>query len=451
MIGTKTGIYSQGRAALPPFLFNNALEFSGAQRVDLTTPILFGDGSSLHIWVKPQSLNNEALYSNVIIVDPTTVKINGVSFTVGLMTVGTWYDLAISNTSGTVTLWQNANLEDTNSVSDFTISDLGNNANIVVDETAIWDRPITQSIANLLYNLGNGNQSNAVLNAPLLYWNLDQSGADRVALDTSSNRNDGALVGFTGNPWALHNETPFEKYIRLAGISNPVPYQNLMDNMMGIGTSPNGTDIWSKRDRIYPTPIDSLNACLFNFKDVNTFTGIVTGVITHSNLGVKGNGVDSFIDYQLGLQDITNPNSVTISITEFPTSSAVTILGGFDGSGTLYDNPYSFDGVNFNFYNNDVADFIGTTRKLSIYTSSYDSGTHTVFEDGIFLNSELRTFVSPISNTKVLLFAEGRDDSNVRFSDAAINFLSFGNNNLTALEAEDEAYCIQQFRTDVEA
>jgi hypothetical protein len=238
MIGCKMGAVGSGGVA--PFSFGNALQFDGVDdyvNTGLNTfSSLFYNANgqyTLSFWVKPNSISNyPVLFSSSLTTGNLFLELGNNTNTLywgsasGFRTysavgfsLSSWNHFTITKTGlgNNGDIYLNGTL-----LSNYTgsILDIANinlslligkyvsgslNINGVMDETAIWNGvSATAQNALDLYNSGNGALASSIIPNPTAYWRFDESAADIILTDETTNY-PADLINFTlPGAWIAH-------------------------------------------------------------------------------------------------------------------------------------------------------------------------------------------------------------------------------------------------------
>jgi hypothetical protein len=222
MFGLNLGATSSS-ASGAVFEFGNALSFDGINDyVSIGSPVSMSAEATVNMWVKFSDLNTRIISdtsNTAVIWTPTSTSVrvycggNFKDFVVPAMSLGAWYMITVTRDAANG--WR-VYLNGTESTSGlqvragtFNVNRLGNlgitYSDIVLDEVSILDGTTASNIQIAsLYNSGNGADAQAVFGSTSLYYKFNSSGTDTIAIDSSSNGNDGTLNNFTGTYWVAH-------------------------------------------------------------------------------------------------------------------------------------------------------------------------------------------------------------------------------------------------------
>lgn len=214
--------FKSADGGLPPFSFGNALQFDGVNDfVSFPTYTLNGE-VTFNFWVNFNLFKNfntffghvgaGSNFSYILSRSNTNISLfSGVdrSFAVPQMSLGVWYMITITRNSGNVwNVYQNGikSVDEYTDSNNYPFSVIGAYQgtilflNVAIDETAIWNKAITQSEISDLYNSGNGDFATNYQNANLIaYWRCNEEDGATTLTDEQGAYN-GTLNNFSTPP-----------------------------------------------------------------------------------------------------------------------------------------------------------------------------------------------------------------------------------------------------------
>ena len=226
--GTLTGFTLPG-AWVSYFSFDNALEFSAAQRINLTSTITLVGDYTISAWVKRKSITQEFFFSGVVndeyalFLNSNTdmrVRTSG-SEAVSIFSlpetldVGNWYNIVVTRSGTAVRFYLNGVESSTGSstpvLADMNVVRIGQrqnasgDSNSIMDEIGISSTAATATQIAALYSGGDGFSFTQAMGSSELNYSLNESGAASTTVDSSGNGNDGTLISFTlPGAWVAH-------------------------------------------------------------------------------------------------------------------------------------------------------------------------------------------------------------------------------------------------------
>jgi hypothetical protein len=277
------GIVGSGGAA--PFSFGNALQFDGVDDYVSMTPITESNTWFLSFWITNFVYNGAYIY--LFGFDAASGSRGGIGMSLGGTAIGlsfgdlfyyngaslyalnvninpsSWSHVAINATPTGLEISLNGGASVTtvlpvpsNSLNEIGTLDLSQFGQIIFDEIGFLSgsNGTTQNITDL-YNGGNGESFTTVMGANNLNLHLNESGTDRIAIDSGGSGNDGTLNNFpTSGMWVVNRagQTPTVMYpdwdvveanITVSGggtATNKIlrtgagGYQGALDSLMGL-------------------------------------------------------------------------------------------------------------------------------------------------------------------------------------------------------------------------
>lgn len=108
-----------------------------------------------------------------------------------------------------------------------------------------------------------------------------------------------------------------EAYFTAAGITDPTEkaaVNQLVLDLKGTGSTPNGTDLWTNAAAIWPVSPTSLSAAAYNLRDTASFNYTWVNSPTHASTGVTFDGSTQYGDTNLSPASISLANGYDITL-----------------------------------------------------------------------------------------------------------------------------------------
>lgn len=163
-------------------------------------------------------------------------------------------------------------------------------------------------------------------------------------------------------------------YFTAAGITDTDEknaVNQLVLDLKGTGSTPNGTDLWTNAVAIWPVSPTSLDAAAYNLRDTALFNYTWVNSPIHASTGVSFNGINNYGDTNLSPASISLANGYDITIAIQIANSDPTSVGLFSGRyGTVTNQRTQLMLINGSMYQ----DFHSATNRLITSTGGTYNG-----------------------------------------------------------------------------
>lgn len=135
---------------------------------------------------------------------------------------------------------------------------------------------------------------------------------------------------FLTNITASSFDPDAEAYFTAAGITDPTEkaaVNQLVLDLKGTGSTPNGTDLWTDAAAFYPISPTSLSAAAYNLRDTTSFNMTWANSPTHASTGVTFNGSTQYGDTGFNPNVETLANGYDITLGAQIVNASVTAVG----------------------------------------------------------------------------------------------------------------------------
>lgn len=500
----RLGIYSQaaGGGGELPFAFGNALRKDGVNDYvshDSTPAVIdYSNPFTISMWYRPiDNTTNQRFFviknttSNGIVSGLSTGDYANLYFINNAspnarhkvtfsFSTNVWYHIVYTyNGSGLATranykIYINGVSQTLNSCNVFSVGpgtgiELGRQFNggaqgeADIDEFALWNNAeLSASQVSDLYNGGSGEYANTVESSGLYcYWRLNGTSGDSIAVDATTNGNDGTLNNFnTSTCWVAHPafdpdaQTFITAHETDTGVSMNVIQQaainGFVTRLKGMGTT-NSTNFWSGAfnvTSIYPyCPSNDSTASAAGYKldllRVNdiTYTNFIAGDFTPTGVsGGTGKIANTGIDV-----DAAAYNDYMMSFYSRDLSASGAAMGALNAAGSRALDPrFSAATTYANFRRNTAAFTAAITNTQGLFTESEASRYRntTQFDTTASINSLL-------DNKDIFLHSRNFNGAANAASSNEFAGFAVGTKNFTAAAIQDWFECWDWYQTNV--
>ena len=472
MFGGRLGIYA---SSFKPFDFGKALDFNRSGYAITAAPIAvpFAVGDFTYAtWVRvfdyeATYLASDAANSNteiriasdsILRVSDTSTSLN-FNFNPGAMPLGSRVFVVVTVTGGQARAYVNAveSFSGAQAIGAFEINQFGRissglkRMNALMINTALWNyKALDQSEIDRLYRSGNG--ADFAIFVPTANYNFENNPTDRSVTDISGNGFELTLIDYNANVnlFPQNDETTEDRYYRRIQVTDRTPYEKLILNLQGGGSTPNSEDVFTDIDYLNVLPVQAQDTSRYSIKDSDKNVGQLSGTTTHSYRGLVGDGSTGFLETGILLSDIDAVNNafghgtfkqatVNNSVNLGAASGLRAFISGF------------LNGVNNEFFNARTTTPLSTTSLTGGFISSRNGNDQELFVDGSSVATGTIAAEAFSTDAKLLGLAQGNfNDVVSRWTDAGINYLLKANATFTATKAQDFDYSITIFRAEIQ-
>lgn len=239
------------------------------------------------------------------------------------------------------------------------------------------------------------------------------------------------LLESGGAPPAPSYDADATAYFAAAGITDTTEkdaVNQLVLDLKGTGSTPNGSDIWNDAVAIYPISPTSLNASTYNLRDTTTYNLTWYNSPIHSSTGVAINGANQYADTSVIPSVALTTNDLTVAA-RITATSLGTSIGAYVNNSTLI-RPLPSYGGNFLFDCNTTSVRVSApnTNLDAFYTAVRRTSTDAeIYVDATSLGTNTNTNTGSNPTVSLFLGASSNNGAPVVLTAGIIKFGIIGN------------------------